>query len=381
MKTKHSLLTVQSIKFLEIKDKTYEVPDIPGLFLRIYPSGKKVWKMNKSINGERIVKTLGAYPKDLSIAEARQKVKEYAEQSSAKNSLSTFENVYKNWIEIKKNRVRNWKQIASRFQRVLLPSLGKELWKDITPLMMVNTIKQNTPAKYNYSIIAGEVVNLETYAINMGIVDQLKFRALKKALPTYENKHHASISPDCLPTFLKDLIELPIKYERKMKHYFVFFLFCTLLRIRSQAYLKWEYIDFKNQVITIPANLMKTKREHTIPITTQMNKVLNALEHTSEYVFTSNPRSLVLRIELLFEKVSEKTYKVVPHGVRAIGRTWMGENEIDFEVAENCLAHKVGNSVVQAYYRTTLLEKRRVAMQKWNDYVEKCFKDAGFCIE
>lgn len=51
----------------------------------------------------------------------------------------------------------------------------------------------------------------------------------------------------------------------------------------------------------------------------------------------------------------------------------MAENDIDFEVAENCLAHKVGNAVVQAYNRTTLLEKRRVAMQKWDDYVEKCF--------
>lgn len=381
MKTKRPLLTVQSIKFLEIKDKTYEVPDIPGLFLRIYPSGKKVWKMNKSVNGERIVKTLGAYLKDLSIAEARQKVKEYAEQYSTENNLPTFENVYKNWIEVKKNRIRNWKQTASRFQRILLPTLGKELWKDITPLMVVNAIKHNTPAKYNYSIIAGEVVNLETYAINMGIVDQIKFRALKKALPTYENKHQASISPDYLSVFLKDLINVSIKYEREMKHYFIFFLFCTLLRIRSQTYLKWEYIDFKNQVITIPASQMKTRCEHTIPITTQMSKVLNALEHTSDYVFSPNPKSLILKIELIFKEASEKTYKVVPHGVRAIGRTWMGENGIDFEVAENCLAHKVGNSVVQAYYRTTLLEKRRVAMQKWNDYVEKCFKDVGFCLE
>ena len=102
MSDKRPLLTVQSIKFLEIKDKTYEVPDIPGLFLRIYPSGKKVWKMNKSVNGKRIVKTLGAYPKEVTIAQARQKVKEYAELSSPQNNLPTLENIYNGWIEEKK---------------------------------------------------------------------------------------------------------------------------------------------------------------------------------------------------------------------------------------------------------------------------------------
>ena len=387
MSDKRPLLTVQSIKFLEIKDKTYEVPDIPGLFLRIYPSGKKVWKMNKSVNGKRIVKTLGAYPKEVTIAQARQKVKEYAELSSPQNNLPTLENIYNGWIEVKKNRIVRWKNIESRFQRVILPSLGKLLWKDITPLMMINTIKQNTPEKYNYSTIAGEVFNLETYAVNMGFTDQLKFRTLSSALPSYNSQHLKSIPPSELTNFLKILFNSSFGYNRDIKLNFIFLLFCTLLRNHALAALKWEYIDFKNQTITIPAEIMKARREHIIPITKQISIVLNKLEHNSDYVFNTSPnkqfkfKNLTNKIREIFKQASSSNYNIVPHGVRSVGRTWMGDNGIDFEVAENCLAHKVGNSVVQAYYRTTLLDKRRVALQKWNDYVEKCFKDAGFCIE
>jgi hypothetical protein len=55
----------------------------------------------------------------------------------------------------------------------------------------------------------------------------------------------------------------------------------------------------------------------------------------------------------------------------------MSEHDIPFDVAENCLSHKVGNAVVTTYNRTTLLEKRREAMQKWCDYVESCIIASG----
>jgi hypothetical protein len=63
---------------------------------------------------------------------------------------------------------------------------------------------------------------------------------------------------------------------------------------------------------------------------------------------------------------------LVPHGIRSIGRTWMAENSVEFEVSEHCLAHAHRDAVVAAYNRTTLLEKRKVVMQQWCDYVESC---------
>ena len=65
---------------------------------------------------------------------------------------------------------------------------------------------------------------------------------------------------------------------------------------------------------------------------------------------------------------------LVPHGIRSIGRTWMAEERIDHDIAEMCLAHRVGTSVELAYNRTDFLELRRNAMQRWCDYVELCLK-------
>ena len=57
------------------------------------------------------------------------------------------------------------------------------------------------------------------------------------------------------------------------------------------------------------------------------------------------------------------------HGFRSAMRTWMGDNGVEFELAEQCLAHAVGNGVVQAYQRSSLLERRRPVMQAWADFV------------
>ena len=120
---KRPLLTVQSIKFLPVKDKTYEVPDVPGLFLRIHPSGKKVWKMNKSINGKRIVKTLGSYPKEMSIAQARETVRSYVEDPT-KAEEYTFGSIFNDWLLIKKGETVSWKDTSSRFERFILPDIN-----------------------------------------------------------------------------------------------------------------------------------------------------------------------------------------------------------------------------------------------------------------
>ena len=57
------------------------------------------------------------------------------------------------------------------------------------------------------------------------------------------------------------------------------------------------------------------------------------------------------------------------HGFRASARSWMAENGVAFELAEACLAHQVGNAVVAAYLRTTMLPLRRETMAKWANFV------------
>lgn len=370
-------LTSLSIKFLEVRDKMYEVPDIPGLFLRIYPSGKLIWKINKSVNGKRIVKTLGEYPK-VSIAEARKQVNSLNRDPLAQTD-NTFKGIFDSWIEYRKLQCKEWDRVASRVRRRLLPTLGSTAWNDITPMMVLNTIKDNVPANMRPERYFADVASMERFALTLGVTTNLKFQTLSSLVPKREVRHQPTIPASDLPEFfseLKKLMSLPHRNQRNLV--FIKLLFYTLLRNRELCLLKWEYIDKKNKVITIPSEFMKMRKEHIVPITNQIQETLDSIPKTTDYVFSptlsaGEPKSLKSMINRVFSQITTNGNRLVAHGVRSIGRTWMADQGIDFAVAENCLAHTVGSSVSQAYNRTTLLERRRVAMQKWNDFVEECF--------
>lgn len=382
---KKPLLTVQSIKFLPVKDKTYEVLDVPGLFLRIHPSGKKVWKLNKSINGKRVVKTLGSYPKEMSLAQAREAVRAYVEDPT-KSEDYTLGSIFNDWLTLKKNTVSSWKDTNSRFERFLLPYLGKTLWNDLTPVLLLKTLKRSTISNCVAKRIAQEIGNIEKYALNMGYTDRVRFQFLSNNFPTQRTQHRHCTQPSELVQFFKNIDTVIHSTFRRYNHwYLVQMLFYTLLRVGEVSALKWEYINQDKKIITIPAEIMKTRVEHIVPITTQIDELLGKLDHINEYIFqhrkpgNPNPKARGgnLVLDDLFKKASINDLVMVPHGVRATGRIWMSENNVPFEVAENCLSHKVGSAITQAYNRTTLLEQRRVAMQKWNDFVEKCLNEAG----
>lgn len=375
---KRPQLTSLSIKFLEVKDKMYEVPDIPGLFLRVYPSGKLVWKINKSVNGKRVVKTLGDYP-TVSIAKARQQVTALNLDEQT-NTGNTFKDVFENWLECRKLKNKEWTRIASRDKKRLLPTLGSIPWNDITPMMVINTIKTHVPPTLRAEYYFGDIASMERFALTLGITTTLKFQTLASLLPKRPKAHQPTIPAQDLPIFfneLKTLMSLPRKVPRNIV--VIKLMFLTLLRTRELCLLKWSYIDTDTKVITIPSEIMKMRRPHTVPITRQIQETLDSLPKESDYVFsptldkTGDAKALKMTICNIFKQIVTNGNRLVPHGIRAMGRTWMAEQGIDFEVAENCLAHTVGNSVVQAYSRTTLLERRRVAMQKWDDFVEECF--------
>ena len=371
-------LTSISIKFLVPKDKPYEVSDIPGLFLRIHPSGKKVWKLNKSINKKRITKTLGEYP-EVSIAEARAQVSAMSTNPFSQSN-STFRSIFNNWVEYKKTTTKYWKDIVSCMEKNVLPTLGSLEWNAITPMMYINTVKANVSEGVALDRYFRYIASIERFALTVGITANLKFQLLKSLLPKQESVHHVSIPALELPEFFKELYIYMHKPLRNQNHLpAIKMLFYTLLRANEAYCIKWSYIDTQNQVIVIPAERMKTRKEHTVPITTQIQSLLDSIPKKGEYVFNPKlnqynmPKVMLNMVENVFKQVTVNGKRLVPHGIRAMGRTWMAEQGIDFEVAENCLAHTVGNQVVQAYNRTTLLERRRVAMQKWNDYVEECF--------
>lgn len=137
-------------------------------------------------------------------------------------------------------------------------------------------------------------------------------------------------------------------------------VFYTLLRPEEYTSLRWSWYDEEAGLLTIPAEVMKMKKPHTVPVSTQLAVLFKALKFTkvNDFVFLS-PSNIDCPI---VQKSMEKFFRthgfngiLVPHGIRSIGRTWMAENSVDFEVCDHCLAHSHRDAVVAAYNRTTLL--------------------------
>ena len=156
----------------------------------------------------------------------------------------------------------------------------------------------------------------------------------------------------------------------------------SLLRIGECAALKWAWLNEDTRTIEIPRERMKMRRDFRIPVTPQIDALLEYVKAfqessgiDSEFVFSiSGRRPLYAGAPT---NLMRKYFKgrMVIHGIRSMGRTWMAEHGVDFAVAEASLAHVEHNAVVRAYSRTDYLEQRREVLEQWDEYVnEKLIK-------
>lgn len=376
------MLTIIEVRAAQPKNKNYLLNDGSGLFLRVEPSGAKRWVLNRSIKGQHVSKVLGTFP-DMSLKDARLEAQRLSVELRALKATKAvdFLSVYKEWLALKKTQIKNWVDIDRRFNKYLLPRFSSVAFKDITPTALIEELKSDLGQRAKLETlkrICGELRSLETFAYNSGLIDQLRWQNLAAVFPSpaHKRKNRPSVGYSELPEVLCKL-----KAEGIKSHTTWSVLLCgfyTLLRPGEYTAMRWEWVDFKAKTITVPAEIMKMKREHVVPMSRQLIALLDDLPRTSEYVFPSPQRNgdrpVSTNSASQFLRRNGFVDVLVPHGIRAIGRSWMFDNAVPFEVAELCLAHSVGSSTVQAYVRSDRLEERREVMQRWCDYVELCLK-------
>ncbi|MDH4394991.1 MAG: tyrosine-type recombinase/integrase [Limnobacter sp.] len=173
--------------------------------------------------------------------------------------------------------------------------------------------------------------------------------------------------------------------------------FCMLTATRSGEVrgAKWNEFDLANKLWTIPPARMKAGREHTVPLSDQVIRLLESLPRTaSDYVFFSPGGSMLSDMTLTAtlrrlhaEKLKadglgwvdrkqgepgKEPRTVTVHGFRSTFRVWGGERTAyPHEVLEKALAHNLTDKVVAAYMRGNLLDKRIRLMQDWADFCDK----------
>ena len=146
----------------------------------------------------------------------------------------------------------------------------------------------------------------------------------------------------------------------------------TASRTNETLGAKWSEVNLKTKLWTIPAERMKGKIEHVVPLTPSVLKILEFVQmfQSSDYVFPGAREGRPLSnmsMNMLLRRMGVENVTV--HGFRSSFRDWCGDQtQYPREIAEAALAHKVGNKVEQAYRRRSAIEKRRQLMRDWSGY-------------
>jgi len=203
---------------------------------------------------------------------------------------------------------------------------------------------------------------------------------LKDILPKRDKskiKNFAAMPYEKVPVFMKTL-----RSVKSVPAYALEFTILTAARTNETLGAKWNEIDWDNKVWDIPAERMKAKQEHQVPLSDRMFDVLSKAKQykNSEYVFPGARKGKPLSnmsMAMLLRRI--ETERCTVHGFRSTFRDWCGDKtNFSREVAEAALAHKVGNKVEQAYRRRQALDKRRSLMDEWASY---CVSQEGVQLD
>lgn len=176
--------------------------------------------------------------------------------------------------------------------------------------------------------------------------------------------HHAALPFDDVPDFMRKLRERDAPAARALE-----FLILSATRGGETRGARWEEIDLDKRLWTIPAERMKSKRPHRVPLTPRMIEVLKLLTQGSgaDLVFTG-PKAGKPLSESAFKVLLDRMGydAITPHGFRSAFRDWAGERTaFPHEVSEMALAHVIKDKTEAAYRRGDLFEKRRRLMEAW----------------
>ncbi|MBA6362318.1 tyrosine-type recombinase/integrase [Colwellia sp. BRX8-4] len=368
--------------------------DGEGLELKINPSGTKKWifKYYKPFTKKRTNLTLGVYP-DISLADARKlraKSKELLakdiDPKDHKNKVSlqqkerlenTLVSVATRWFEIKRGEVTPdyatdiWRSLELH----VLPSLGKYPISEITAPIAIKAVTPiaekgtlETVKRLNQRL--NEIMN---YAVNTGLIYSNPLIGIKAAFEKPKKQNMPSIKPNELPNLMQSLSVASIKIVTR---YLIEWQLHTMVRPGEAVKARWSEIDFDNQLWNIPAETMKKKRPHSVPLSEQVLNLLESIKPISghrEFIFPADrdPRSHANEstANAAIKRMGYKG-KLVAHGLRSLASTTLNEQGFDGDVIEAALAHVDDNEVRRAYNRADYLKRRATMMTWWSEHIE-----------
>lgn len=367
--------------------------DGDGLYLRVTDTGAKGWLFRFKLKGKARAMGLGSFPVVM-LADAREKAAEARKltragvdpieakkAAEAPAKTVTFDEAIKAYVEAHKagwksqKTVKRWLAASDQY---MSPVFGNRDVATITTdhvlrvLSPVWATKNETASKLRERIEA--VLSwAKVKGYRSGPNPALWRDNLEHLLPSRKKirkskpvKHHAALPWQDVPEFMAELRTRGALSARALE----ITLLCGTRTSETIAAVRSER---SGDLWVIPGLRMKADDEHRIPLSKQAAAIFDALPvmDDSFYIFPGHKRGRPLSNMAMLTLLTRmgRRYDITVHGFRSTFRDWAAE-QTDFprEIAEMCLAHKVGDEVERAYRRSDLLAKRRALMQAWADF-------------
>ncbi|MEL6728838.1 MAG: tyrosine-type recombinase/integrase [Pseudomonadota bacterium] len=377
-------LTDKKIKSLK---GAFRLADGGGLYIKGTPTNSKSWLFSKMISGNRVTKGLGAYP-DVSLASARRKAERIREVLSLGGSVEqavceekavpTFAKFAEEWIS--QNKPDNGTKTAGQWRGTLRdhaePINSKsideiELSDVLACLTPIWATKHETARRVQQRIFkilgAARVMGLRTGDNPAQWQGNLEHILPMRPVPV---QHHRALPYEKASELYRELCDRDSLGALALR-----FLILTATRSSEARGARWSEIDLDEEIWTIPADRMKAKREHRVPLPNEAIAVLKTARRgairQNNLVFPSpSKHGYVTEAAIRKAMASTIAEPFTIHGFRTTFRTWATDKSTsEFDIIEDALAHQVGSGVVRAYRRSDALEKRRLLMDGWQEFL------------
>ncbi len=378
------------------RHKPYKIFDGQGLYLEITPQGRKFWRLKYHYLSKEKRISLGRYP-IVTLAEAREKclaslklldkgIDPSADRQEHRRKTiiavaNTFEAIALEWYEMRKNRWTPYtvENVLHLLQTDVFPSIGSRPISeiDVPELLAMLRKIENRDALYvikRVRQICGEVFR---YGIQTGRCKEDITVHLRGAFKTRRTKHFSAIDSREIPELLEALKKDTRLYGRTRRAVQLSLL--TFQRPGEIRKARKSEIDWENSQWVIPAERMKMRRPHIVPLSRQALEILKEqLDEikriNTEWVFPcqGRPRNPLSEntVRVALHRLGFKG-RMTAHGFRALARTTIRE-KLDYapDVIEAQLAHQPSGPLGAAYDRAQFLSKRVVMMQDWAAYLD-----------
>ena len=402
------MLTDLKCRTAKTKNRPYRLADGGGLSLEIRPSGLKHWRYRFKLGGKENIYAMGEYvaapagetPEEakarqaggsFTLAEAREErararalVRQgisptqhrQLERSRRKHEhATTYKAIAAEWLAM-----REWEEITRTkrermLERLVYPKIGDLPVKAITPAQVLGLL--TAIAKKNGPSVAQEAKRTMSGVFELAVctlrADSDPVYPVRKMLPSKRTQHKRPLSPDDIGRLLREVQEHGGRQESVAAFHLMWW---TLCRPSEACGARWSEFDLDAAIWTIPAERMKKRREHTVPLPRQAVTMLRALQNVTgrwEHVFPGRDDRRAPMVSATFRQMMRSlgwAGRFSPHAARTTGSTRLHELGYPSDWIERQLAHVEQNSVKRSYNHAEHMVPRTRMMQRWADLLE-----------